>query len=110
MPLLADADGEAAEDVDDRDDDRRDDVALHELHRAVHRAVELALARELPAAAARLVAVDGAGAHLGVDGHLLAGHRVEHEARADLGDALRALRDDDELDDVRIEKMTAPTT
>ena len=75
-------------DVDDDDDERRDDVALHELHRAVHRAVELALALEQAPPPPRLVAVDRAGAELGVDRHLLAGHRVEREARADLGDAL----------------------
>ena len=59
-PLLPDADREAAEDVHDRDHERRDDVALHELHRPVHRAVELALARQHPAAPAGLVAVDRA--------------------------------------------------
>ncbi len=70
-------------------------------------AVELALARERPAPPARLVAVDGADAQLGVDRHLLAGHRVEHEARADLRDALAALRDDDELDDRQDEEDDA---
>ena len=36
---------------------------------------------------------------VGVDRHLLAGHRVEGEARGHLGDAPRALGDDDEVDD-----------
>ena len=36
--------------------------------------------------------------NVGVDRHLLAGHRVEREARRDFGDALRAARDHDELD------------
>ena len=76
-----------------------DDVALHELHRAVHRAVELALAREGARGGRAPRAVDVPGAQLGVDRHLLAGHGVEREARPDLGDALGALRDHDELDD-----------
>ena len=46
-----------------------------------------------------LGAVDGAGAEVGVDRHLLAGHGVEHEARAHLGHALAALGDHDELND-----------
>ena len=99
-PLHGDADGEPAEDVDDDDDERGDDVALDELHGAVHRAVELALAlraarRRRRASLPSMVPA----AELGVDGHLLAGHRVEHEPRADLGHALGALGDDDELDD-----------
>ncbi len=106
-PPLRDADREAAEDVDGRDDERRDDVPLHELHRAIHRAVELALARQSPAPLPRLVPVERAGADLRVDGHLLAGHRVEHEARGDLGDPLAPLRDDDELDDREDEEHDA---
>ena len=47
----------------------------------------------------RLVVVDVAGAQLGVDRHLLAGHGVQREAGAHLGHPLGALRDDDELDD-----------
>ena len=42
---------------------------------------------------------DEAGVEVGVDGELLAGHRVEREARGDFGDASRAVGDDDELDD-----------
>ena len=39
-----------------------------------------------------------AGGEIGVDGHLLAGDGIEGEARADLGDARRALGDDQEVD------------
>ena len=93
------ADDEAADDVDDGDDDAGDGVALHELHRAVHGAEQLALALEVAALALALLHVDGAGAQVRVDGHLLAGHGVEGEARGDFGDALRALGDDDEVHD-----------
>ena len=97
--LLEHADDQAADDVDDGDDDAGDGVALDELHGAVHGAVELRLALEGGAAAAGLVQVEGAGAQVGVDAHLLAGHGVEGEARGHLGDALGALGDDDELDE-----------
>ena len=77
---------------------RGDRVALDELRGAVHRAVEVGLAGDLRAPCARLIVGDQAGVQVGVDRHLLAGHRVEREARADLGDASGAVGDDDELD------------
>ena len=97
-PLLERADEDAADDVDGGDEQAGDGVALHELRRAVHRAVEVGLARDLGAALAGLLLVDQAGAEIGVDRHLLAGHRVQREARGDFGDAAGALRDDDEVD------------
>ena len=54
---------------------------------------------ETLAAAARLGLVDQAGGEVGVDRHLLAGHGIEVEARRDLRDATRALRDDHEIHD-----------
>ncbi len=97
--VLRDADGEAADQVDQRDDDGRDRVALDELRGTVHRAVEVGLGVHLLAAPAGLLLVDEAGVEVGVDGHLLAGHRVEGEAGAHLGDAAGTVGDDDELDD-----------
>ena len=97
--MLPDADDEAADEIDEQDQDRRDRVAAHELAGAVHGAEEIRLVRHLLAPAHRLFLVDEAGVEIGVDRHLLAGHAVEHEARGDLGDAARALGDDDEVDD-----------
>ena len=93
------ADGDAADDVDGGDDQAGDGVAAHEFRGAVHRAEEGAFLLELAAAQLRLLVVDHAGRKVGVDRHLLAGDGVEGEARADLGDARRALGDDDEVDD-----------
>ncbi len=96
---LQHADREPAEQVDDGDDDAGDRVALDELRATVHRAVEVRLGGDLLASPARLVLVDQAGVEVGVDGHLLAGHRVEGEARAHLGDPAGTVGDHDELDD-----------
>ena len=96
--VLEDADDDPAEQVDRDDDDPRHRVALHELRGAVHRAVEIGLAGDLGAAVARLGLGDLAGVQVGVDRHLLAGHRVEGEAGRHLGDAAGAVRDHDELD------------
>ena len=73
------------------------DVARDELRGAVHLAVEVDLALDLALAADRLLLGDRARVVLGVDGHLLAGQAVQGEAGGDLGDARRALRDDDHL-------------
>ena len=99
IPFIAVPIARSAEQVDDHDDDRRDDVALDEFHGAVHRAVELAFALQEAPSPSRLVAVDRPRSEFGVDGHLLARHRVEREPRAHLGDALGPLCDDHELND-----------
>jgi hypothetical protein len=96
--LLHGADDDAADEVDQRDQDAGHRVALDELRGAVHRAVEVGLLGDLGAPLARLLVGDLARVEVGVDRHLLAGHGVEREARADLGDAARAVRDHHELD------------
>ena len=83
--------------VDRDDDDGGDRVALHELRGTVHRAVEVGFFGDLRAAALGLVFVDEAGVEVGVDRHLLAGHRVEGESGGDFGDATGTVRDHDEL-------------
>ena len=80
--LLHDADDDAADEVDQRDQDAGHRVALDELRGAVHRAVEVGLLGDLGAALARLLVGDLARVEVGVDRHLLAGHRVEREAGA----------------------------
>ena len=97
--LLQHADREAADQVDQRDDHGGDGVALDELGATVHGAVEVGLGGDLLAAPAGLVLVDEPGVEVGVDRHLLAGHRVEGEPRPDLGDPGGTVGDDGQLDD-----------
>jgi hypothetical protein len=98
MPFACDADGEAAENVDQRDQDGRDGIAAHELARPVHRAVEVRFLFHLAAAGAGLFFIDDAGAEFGINRHLFAGHGIQGEPRRDFRDAARALGDDDEID------------
>ena len=93
------ADHEPAEHVDDEDQDAGDRVAAHELAGAVHRAVEIRFLRDLVAPCDGLLLRDEAGVQIGVDGHLLAGHRVQREPCRDFRDAPGALRHDHEVDD-----------
>jgi hypothetical protein len=97
--VLGHADDEAADDVDHQDQDAGHGVAAHELAGTVHGAEEVGFLAHFGAALLGLVLVDQAGVQVGVDGHLLAGHRVQGEARAHLGDALGALGDHHEVDD-----------
>jgi hypothetical protein len=97
--VLHRADREPADDVDQHDDDAGDRIAAHELARAVHGTVELRFLGDLCAAAARLLLGDQAGVQIGVDGHLLAGHGIEGEARRDFGDTPGAFGDHHEVDD-----------
>jgi hypothetical protein len=98
QPALCHAHDDATDEVDRGDDQRRHRVAFDELRGAVHRAVEVRFAGDLRAAVAGLLVGDQPCVQVGVDRHLLAGHRVEGEARADLGDAPGAVGDDNELD------------
>jgi len=99
MPSLDDADEDAADDVDERDEDAGHRVAADELAGTIHRSVEVGLLGDLLAPLAGALLVDQASVELGVDRHLLAGHGVQGEARRDLGDAPGALGDDHEVDD-----------
>ena len=58
--LLHDADGETADDVDERDENGRDGVAAHKFARAVHRAVKIRLFLHAAPAVARLGFIDQA--------------------------------------------------
>ena len=96
---LQDSNGEPADEVHHRDHDRRDRVASNELGGAVHGPVEVGLVGDLTTAASRVEFTDRARSSVGVDGHLLAGHPIEGEARGDLSDATGPRGDHDELDD-----------
>jgi hypothetical protein len=92
-------DREPADQVDRDDDHARHGVALDELRRTVHRPVEVRLHRDAGTPPPGLSLVDQPGGEVGVDGHLLARHRVEGEPGRHLGDAPGAGGDDGELDD-----------
>ena len=97
--VLHDADEEAAEDVDHQDDDAGNGVTAHELGGTVHRTIEVRLLGDLLAPALGLLFVDEAGVEIGVDRHLLAGHRIQGEARRHFRDTPRTLGDHHEVDD-----------
>ena len=97
--VLHDADNDAADDVDEGDEKARDRVTAHELRRTIHRTEEGAFIFKIAAALFGDFFVDEAGGQIGVDGHLLAGHGVQAETRADFSDTARTFGDHDEVHD-----------
>ena len=97
--MLDHADGHATDEVDEEDQQAGDGVTADELAGTVHGAVEVGFLGHFGAALLRLALLDQAGIEVGVDGHLLAGHGVEGEPRAHLGDTPGALGDHHEVDD-----------
>lgn len=68
--------GDTCNDIYCGDDEAGDGVSFYELHGTVHGAVELVFFFEGGASGASLVDVDDAGAHVGIDTHLLTRHGV----------------------------------
>ena len=97
--MLDHADDQAADDVDDGHEDTGHGVAADVFRRTVHGAVEFGFHRHFGAAALGILFADQAGVQVGVDRHLLAGHRVKGETGAHLGDTARTLGDDGKVDD-----------
>ena len=93
------ADDQTAHDVDQRNENAHNGIALDELAGAVHCAVEVGLFLDFRAALLGALLVDEARVQVRVDGHLLARHGVEGEARRNLCHALCALGDDHKLHD-----------
>ena len=98
-PVLQHADDKAAGEIDDDDNQAGDRITFHKFHRAIHGAIKLAfLLQRAPALPARRL-IDLPAAQVRVDRHLLARHGIQAEAGGHLGDALGALRNDNELND-----------
>ncbi len=97
--VLKDTDQHAADEVDEQNQQASNCVTAYKLAGTVHGTVELGLLGHFGTTALGFRLVDEAGVEVGVDGHLLAGHRVEGEARAHLGNTPGTLGDDHKVDD-----------
>ena len=97
--MLEDADQHAADQVDEENQQAGNGVAADELAGAVHGAVEVRFHADLGAPGDGLLLGDDAGVQVRVDGHLLAGHGIQGEPRADFRDAAGALGHHHEVDD-----------
>ncbi|MNS88917.1 hypothetical protein D3C72_1229100 [compost metagenome] len=97
--MLHHADDEATDDVDEEDHDAGDGIPLHEFGGTVHGAVEVGFLGHVLTALLGLFLVDETGVQVRIYGHLFAGHGIQGEAGAHLGDPARTLGDHHEVDD-----------
>ncbi len=97
--VLQDTDQHAADQVDEQNQQTGNRIAAHEFTGTVHGTVELGFLGDFGTAALGFRLINEAGVEVGVDRHLFAGHRVEGEARAHLGNTTGTLGDYHEVDD-----------
>ena len=86
----------AADNVDEGDEHACIHVALHELARTVHCAVEVRFPAHIFTAAGGFIFIDKSGVEVGLNRHLFAGHGVQGEPRRHFGDT-RGTGGDDHL-------------
>ena len=96
--VFEDPDTDAADQVDRQNHHPGDGVPAHKLRRPVHRAVEIGLAGNIFTPGLRLRLVNQSGIKIGINRHLLAGHRVQGKAGRNLGNTLGPFGDDDKVD------------
>ena len=96
--VLEHAHGHATDQVDEQNQ-QTDGITAYKFAGAVHRTVELSLLGDFLTARLGLVLVDQTGVKVSVDRHLLAGHGIEGETRAHLGDTPGTLGHHHEVDD-----------
>ena len=99
QPPLQHANDKTTGNIDEHDDDSGDGIALDELGSTVHGTEEIRFPLDLLAAYLGLSISNSSLIQVCIDGHLLAGHSIQGEAGRNLSHALRALGDDDEVDD-----------
>src|SRR5579872_429552 len=97
--MFDDTHKQAGDKVDRHNHDGCDRVAAYKLTDTIHCSVKVRLTSEVASPSARFLLADTTGIEVRVDCHLLAGHRVESEARCDFGDAAGALGHNGEVDD-----------
>ena len=97
--VLRHTNGQAAKYVDKQNQQAGNSVAADEFAGTVHGTVELGFLRHFPTTGLGLLLIDQARVQVGINGHLLAGHGIQGEARTDLGNAPRALGDHHKVDD-----------
>ena len=94
---LDDANADAADDVDQRDDNARDGIAANKLASTVHRTIKICFLRQLLAPRAGLIFLDETGVQLGVNRHLFARHGVQREPRRHFGNTTGTFGNDHEV-------------
>ena len=97
--MLGHADDQTTEDIDGQNQKTGDGIALHEFGGTVHGAIEICFLPDFGAALARLIGGQQARIQIGIDRHLLAGHRVQGKAGCHFRNSSGTLGDHHQIDD-----------
>ena len=106
--VIQDARDQTANQVDDQNQNARHRIAAHKLRSTVHRTKKVSLLRHLLTPLLGLLLLYQARIHIGINGHLLARHRVQSKARRHLGHTSRTLGNDHKIDDGDQDKNDHP--
>ena len=87
------ANGEPADDIDQNNHDASNGIAFNKFTGAIHRPVKAALLFNVAAALLRLLFIDYANIHIGINGHLFARQAVQRKPSSHLGHPLRPIGD-----------------
>ena len=93
------ANDKTANQVDHHNENAGHSIAAHKLRSTIHRAKKVSLLCHLLTPLLGFLLLNEARIHVGINGHLLAGHRVQSKARRYLGHTPRTLRNHHEIDD-----------
>ncbi len=96
--MLEDTDEQPPDDVDKQDQDTGNRIALDEFARTIHGTIEVGLGHDLLATPPGLLMIYDSGAQVGIDGHLLARHRIQGKASTNLRNTASTLGHNDEVD------------
>ena len=106
--LIRNPDDDPGDDIDERNDKAGNCIPFDKLHRTIHTAMQLTFQSQTTSAQTRLMRGDVAPAQIGIDAHLLTGHRIQGKTRADFCNALRPFCNDDKLDGCDNQKDNHP--
>ena len=101
-------DDQAANQIDDQNQDASNGIAPHKLRRTVHRAKKVSLLRHLGPPLLGFLLLDEARIQVGIDGHLLAGHRIQGKTGRNLRHPARTLGNHHKVDDGDQDKNDHP--
>ena len=97
--MLRQADDQAADNIDHKNQDRGDGVALDEFRGTIHGAVKVGLLGDFLTPDLGFLIRQHAGIEIGVDRHLLARHRIKGKARRHFRHPAGTAGDNDKVDD-----------
>ena len=106
--VAADAYGNAANQIDRRDDQTSNGIAAHKFRSTVHGAVKTSFRFQFLAPRTGLRFINQPGGQIRINRHLLARHGIQAEARGNFSNSPAALGNDNKIDNQQDEENNQP--